>query len=135
MNTIQRVISILGTLTVVALGAAVALGAFHSAWSLGLAVAGIVAGIAAVVACVNSAKDSINDEIDDFSVPNITGGSGSYNIPEYVTPETLYNNNETVHNDNSSVTNNITINAEKADANELCDLLSKKLAIRVQARR
>lgn len=68
MNALQKVIAIIGTLTAVVLGAAVAFGVFHSAWSLGLAVAGIVAGISAAVAAINSAKDSIEiPEIDDFS--------------------------------------------------------------------
>lgn len=60
MNGIQKVVAVLGTLTVALLGAAVAFGAFHSAWSLGLAIGGIAAGIIAVIAAVNSAKDSIS---------------------------------------------------------------------------
>lgn len=65
MNGIQRVISVLGVLGVACLSAAIAFGAFHSAWSLGLAVAGIVAGIVAVTAAVNSAKG----QIDSLEVP------------------------------------------------------------------
>ena len=59
MSGVQKVISVLGLLTTVALGASIALGAFHSAWSLGLATAGIVAGILAVVGAVSSAKNEI----------------------------------------------------------------------------
>ncbi len=61
MNGVQRVISIIGVLTVALLGAAMAFGVFHSAWSLGLAVAGIVAGVTAVIASVESARASIPD--------------------------------------------------------------------------
>lgn len=135
MNTIQRIIAILGTLTVVALGAAIAMGAFHSAWSLGLAVAGIIAGIVAVTAAVNAAKDDINSDIEDFSAPSISGNSGNYNIPDYASPNTNYGGSQSTTNDNSIINNNITINAENADADEIVDLLSKKLAIKVQARR
>ncbi len=70
MNGIQKVISLLGVLTVASLSAAIAFGAFHSAWSLGLAVAGIAAGIIAVTAAVNNAKASI----DSIEVPKYAGG-------------------------------------------------------------
>lgn len=65
MNGIQKIVSILGVLTVACLSAAVAFGAFHAAWSLGLAVAGIVAGIAAVTAAVNNARANM----DSIQVP------------------------------------------------------------------
>lgn len=71
MNGIQKVISVIGVLTVALLGAAVAFGAFHSAWSLGLAIAGIVAGIAAVVAAVNSAKG----DIEKMEIPKYAKGA------------------------------------------------------------
>lgn len=59
MGTIQKVIGILGALTAAAFAAALALGAFHSAWSIGLAAVAIVAGIAAVVAAVESARAGV----------------------------------------------------------------------------
>lgn len=71
MNGIQKVISVIGVLTVALLGAAIAFGAFHSAWSLGLAIAGIVAGIAAVVAAVNSAKG----DIEKMEIPKHAKGT------------------------------------------------------------
>lgn len=71
MNGIQKVISVIGVLTVALLGAAIAFGAFHSAWSLGLAIAGIVAGIAAVVAAVNSAKG----DIEKMEIPKYAKGA------------------------------------------------------------
>lgn len=76
MNGIEKTISIIGVLTVALLGAAVAFGAFHSAWSLGLAIAGIAAGIAAVVIAVKQAKKDI-DSIDTttFDIPNYATGA------------------------------------------------------------
>ena len=70
MNGIQKIVSVLGVLTVALLSAAIAFGAFHSAWSLGLAVAGIAAGIVAVTASVNSAKANI----DSMEVPKYAKG-------------------------------------------------------------
>ena len=70
MNGVQKWISVIGILTVVALSAAVAMGAFHSAWSLGLAAVGIVAGIAAVTAMVNSAKSNI----ETMEIPKYANG-------------------------------------------------------------
>ena len=131
MNTIQRVISILGVLTTVALGAAIAIGAFHSAWSLGLAVAGIVAGISAVIAAVSSAKKEIGYDVDtsgvsdiesslnsDFSVPS-TSGSGS-----------------TYSEDNSQYNINISMNASgdlNYDAEELANAVIKKIVVAKQS--
>lgn len=65
MNGIEKMISVIGILTVVCLSAAIAFGAFHSAWSMGIAVAGIVAGIVAVTAAVMSARQ----EIDGLQIP------------------------------------------------------------------
>ena len=70
MNGMQRIVSVLGVLTVALLSAAIAFGAFHSAWSLGLAIAGIAAGILAVTAAVNSAKANI----DSMEVPKYANG-------------------------------------------------------------
>lgn len=70
MNGMQKIVSVLGVLTVALLSAAIAFGAFHSAWSLGLAIAGIAAGIVAVTAAVNSAKANI----DSMEVPKYANG-------------------------------------------------------------
>lgn len=71
MNGVQKVISVIGVLTVALLGAAIAFGAFHSAWSLGLAIVGIAAGITAVVAAVNTAKG----DIEKLEIPNFANGA------------------------------------------------------------
>lgn len=56
MTGLEKVVSILGALTIAAAGAAIAVGALQSAWSLGLAAAAIVAGVVAITAAVNNAK-------------------------------------------------------------------------------
>ena len=55
MSGAEKVISVLGLVTAAALTAAIAVGAFQSALSLGIAAVGIAAGIAAVMAAINSA--------------------------------------------------------------------------------
>lgn len=136
MNALQKVIAIIGTLTAVVLGAAVAFGVFHSAWSLGLAVAGIMAGISAAVAAINSAKDSIEiPEIDDFSADEYSekvtsGAAESSNIPTYSGGGDSYT--ETNSNDRYNVT--ININGDGMSAEEIAEAVSKKIATLAQSR-
>lgn len=136
MNALQKVIAIIGTLTAVVLGAAVAFGVFHSAWSLGIAVAGIVAGISAAVAAINSAKDSIEiPEIDDFSADEYSekvtsGAAESSNIPTYSGGGDSYT--ETNSNDRYNVT--ININGDGMSAEEIAEAVSKKIATLAQSR-
>jgi hypothetical protein len=73
MNTWQRIIGIIGVATTAILGLAMAFGVFHSAWSLGLASAGIVAGIAMIVGSIASVKK-------DVSVPVEYNAMGASNI-------------------------------------------------------
>lgn len=75
MSTAQRIVSVLGLVTAAALAAAVAFGIFHSTWSLGLAVTGIVAGIAAVIGAISAAKSSVGDA--DLGVDLTTSTSAS----------------------------------------------------------
>lgn len=63
MNTWQRIIGIIGVATTAILGLAMAFGAFHSAWSLGLAAAGIAAGIAMIVASVATVKKEVTEPV------------------------------------------------------------------------
>lgn len=136
MNALQKVIAIIGTLTAAVLGAAVAFGVFHSAWSLGLAVAGIVAGISAAVAAINSAKDSIEvPEIDDFSADEYSekvtsGAAESSNIPTYSGGGDSYT--ETNSNDRYNVT--INISGDGMSAEEIAEAVSKKIATLAQSR-
>jgi general stress protein CsbA len=135
MNTIQKVISILGILTVVAFGAAIALGAFHSAWSLGLAVAGIVAGIVAVTAAINSAKNSANSAIADYDTSSTTSAITGSSTGTTTVDTTAGTTSTTSSVDNSTTTNYITIESnEYMNADELVDAISKKLTLKLQAR-
>jgi hypothetical protein len=59
MSTWQKIIGIIGVATAAILGLALAFGVFHSAWSFGIAAAGIVAGIAAVVASIATVKKDL----------------------------------------------------------------------------
>lgn len=142
MNTWQKIISILGVVTVAALGAAVAFGAFHSAWSLGLAVAGIVAGIAAVTAAVNSAKNSIDSDIQDVSSPNIFSGNSSgtsysnsgSSVPSYdVISGSNYN---TVSSSNDTYNIDINMNSTGSldyDARQLASEVIKQIQVAKQS--
>ena len=131
MNTVQKVISILGVLTTVALGAAIAIGAFHSAWSLGLAVAGIVAGISAVIAAVSSAKKEIGYDVDTSGVSDIESSLNS----DFTVPSTS-GSGSTYSEDNSQY--NININMEATgdlnyDAEELANAVIKKIVVAKQS--
>lgn len=138
MNTLQKIIAIIGTLTVAAFGAAMAFSAFHSAWSLGLAVTGIVAGIAAAVAAVNSAKESIEvPEIEDYNADQISSDimSGNYEStalqPNSGAAGDYYSDNSY----SSSDTINITVNGSNLSAEEIARAVSKEIATLKQARR
>lgn len=72
MNTAQKIVSILGILTTAFFGLAIAIGVFHSAWSLGLAVAGMSAGIVAVMAMVNSAKKDASTPVKTYATGGFT---------------------------------------------------------------
>lgn len=137
MNTWQKVIAILGTLTTVALGAAIAFGAFQSALTLGVAAVGIAAGIAAVVAAVKSAQkdiegstgtsqtsldySNVQSEVDKAMKSSASGGGGSGNTTEIIQDNSV---------DNS--TTNISIVNEAGDTAE--DLVNKiNQALKLQA--
>lgn len=63
MNTWQKIIGVVGVATTAILGLAMAFGAFHSAWSMGLAAVGIAAGIAAIVASVATVKKEVEQPV------------------------------------------------------------------------
>lgn len=60
MSAWQKIIGVIGVATTAILGLALALGVFHSAWSIGLAVGGIVAGIGMMTASIASVKKDIS---------------------------------------------------------------------------
>lgn len=59
MNSWQKIIGVIGVVTTAILGLAIAMGAFHSAWSMGIAAAGIIAGIGMMIASIASVKKEI----------------------------------------------------------------------------
>ena len=79
MSAMEKVIAILGLVAAAALTAAIALGAFQSAATMGLAAAGIVAGIIAITAAINSA----NSRAERAAAYNSTMGprSSSSGVP------------------------------------------------------
>ena len=135
MNNFQRAIATIGALTAAALGAAVAFGTFHAAWSLGAAAVGIVAGIGAAVAAINSAKKEIEipSNIPDYDADEISQGimSGDYSVPT---------SSGTTSNDYSSYTGdtsyNVTVNVTEpgASAEEIAEAVSRKIATLAQSR-
>lgn len=137
MGTGAKIASILGVLTAAALGAAIAFGAFHSAWSLGFAVAGIVAGIATTVAAVNSAKDEIDvpDNLPDYNSNEISNGimSGDYSLPEYSYSGGGDSYSDTTYADQYNVTVNVT--NPGASAEEIAEAVGREIATLAQSRR
>lgn len=77
MSGLERVIAVLGLLMAAAAGAAIAVGALQSAWSLGIAAAAIVAGISAILYAVNSATN----RADKFDTSAMSGGGGGWKAP------------------------------------------------------
>ena len=77
MSTWQKVIGVVGVATTAILGLAMAIGVFHSAWSIGLATAGIAAGIAMIVASIATVKKDIEKPIQYAAVgaSDIDGGT------------------------------------------------------------
>lgn len=155
MGTGAKVLAVLGTITAAALGAAIAFGAFHSAWSLGFAVAGITAGIATAVAAVNSAKDEIEvpDNLPDYDADEVADGvmNGSYTPPEYSAetggmgmndlaelPDYASSGGGSTYTDNTYADQyNVTVNVTSpgATAEEIAAAVGREIATLAQARR
>ena len=137
MNGIQKIIAVIGVLTAALLGAAIAAGAFHSAWSLGLAVAGIVAGITAAVVAVNAAKDEIEvpDNLPDYNADEISNGimSGNYSLPDYTSSGGGSTYTDNTYADQYNVTVNVT--SPGATAEEIAAAVGREIATLAQSRR
>ena len=137
MGTLEHVIAIIGILTAAVLGAAVAFGAFHSAWSLGLAVTGIVAGITAAVAAINSVKDEIEvpDNLPDYDADEVANGvmNGDYSLPEYTSSGGGSSYTDNTYADQYNVTVNVTSPA--ATAEEIAAAVGREIATLAQSRR
>lgn len=137
MNPVQKIIGLLGALSAVALAAAVAFGAFHSAWSLGLAIGGIIAGIAATTAAVNAAGRDIGIDAE-IPEPDIFSGDSGYTAPDYSIPKDTSSSSSVTNNNSNYVDNsNIVINIEKNEymsEDDIIDAVNKGLRRAKQAR-
>lgn len=86
MSDGQKAVAILGLVTAAALAAAVAVGAFQSAWSLGLAAVGIAAGITAIMVAIKGAQSQVDAYNANMQTPNLQGGGQTFsNIPQLAT--------------------------------------------------
>ena len=74
MSGLEKAASVLGLLGAAALTAAVAVGAFQSAASMGVAVAGIVLGIGLVAAAVASANQRAQADAGSLRAPGLANG-------------------------------------------------------------
>jgi uncharacterized coiled-coil protein SlyX len=123
MNGIEKTVGVLGAIAIAAAGAAIAVGALQSAWSLGLAAAAIVAGTAAIAFSVNSAQSRVKgyrtgldyvpyDEFPAF----LHKGERVLTAAE----SSSYSNNSNTYNTNNSKPNvMINFNVQKMDKENL----------------
>lgn len=74
MSGMEKVVSVLGLVTVAAIAAAAAVGAFQSASSMGLAAAGIVVGVTAVMASIAMAQKRAKQISSSATVPAFADG-------------------------------------------------------------
>jgi hypothetical protein len=148
MSTIEK---ILKTLAVAALVAAGAVAVFHASWSLGIAIGAIAAGIVAAIGAVKAAEKDLTGETtaSDFvssASKGITSGAPTdqdlADMDEWTKTaakrssdaggQTIISNQA----DNSTNTFNIYIQAnEYASAEEIADIVSKRIATLSQSRR
>lgn len=135
MSVAQRIVAVIGVITAAVLGLAVAFGVFHSAWSLGLAVTGIIAGIAASVAAINAAKKSIDTDIPDFNAKDYNITLGGYSIPSASSLRDTSESNYYEDNSNYDININMEASGELTyDAKSLADEVIKEIALKKQAR-
>ena len=59
----QKIVGIIGVLTTAIFGLALAFGAFHSAWSIGLATGAVIAGIVATSVAIGTAKSQASSPV------------------------------------------------------------------------
>ena len=77
MSSWQQIIGVIGVATTAILGLAMAFGVFNTAWSLGLATAGIIAGIGAIMAVMSSVRKEAETPIQFAAVgaSDLDGGT------------------------------------------------------------
>jgi len=140
MSTVEK---ILKSLAVAALVAAAAMTVFHASWSVGIAVGAIAAGVVAGIAAIKAASKEIGVE-DDFSSSYNTTSKG-YSQSELDSvygdigskqPATTQNNmsNSVTNNTSNDVFNIYIQGNEYVSAEEVADIVSKRIATLSQAR-
>jgi hypothetical protein len=146
MSTIEK---ILKSLALAALVAAGAVAVFHASWSLGLALGAIAAGVTAAIASVKAAEKELTGETtaSDYvssASKGITSGSGLTeqdlaDLNDYTrstaqksggTSQTIINSEE----DNSTYNINVYVTEPAASAEEIAEIVSKKIATLAQSR-
>lgn len=140
MSTVEK---ILKSLAVAALVAAAAMTVFHASWSVGIAVGAIAAGVVAGIAAIKAASKEIGLE-EEFSNDYERTSKGYsqqeldevYNDIGYQQPTASQNSvSNSVVNNNSNDVFNIYIEAnEYVSAEEVADIVSKKIATLSQSR-
>lgn len=128
MSALEKVLK---TLALAFLTAAAAAAVFHSTWSLGLAVAGIVAAVAGGIAAINSAGESIGVDTNFTDTSSVESAANSLGtIPSSSSSGSTYNE------DNSQYNINISMNASgdlNYDAEELANAVIKKIVVAKQS--
>lgn len=128
MSALEKVLKLIA---VAFLTAAAAAAIFHSTWSLGFAVAGIVAAVAGGIAAINKAGESIGIDTGFTDTSSVESAANSLgNIPTSSSSGSTYNE------DNSQY--NININMEATgdlnyDAEELANAVIKKIVVAKQS--
>ena len=128
MSALEKVLKLIA---VAFLTAAAAAAIFHSTWSLGFAVAGIVAAVAGGIAAINKAGESIGIDTGFTDTSSVESAANSLGIiPSSSGSGSTYNE------DNSQY--NININMEATgdlnyDANELANAVIKKIVVAKQS--
>ena len=140
MSTVEK---ILKSLAVAALVAAAAMTVFHASWSVGIAVGAIAAGVVAGIAAIKAASKEIGVEEEFTNDYGATSKGYSqqelddvYNDIGYQQPTASQNSvSNSVTNNSSNDVFNIYIEAnEYVSAEEVADIVSKKIATLSQSR-
>ena len=144
MSAVEKILKSLAT---AALIAAAAVSVFHASWSVGIAVGAIVAGIAAAIGAIKAAGDKIGIDTGFDSADGLSSSlsAGNYNAREYdykseaikkeLASGQTYSNTDNSTVDNSTNTYNIYVDSnEYVSADEIVDIVSKKIATLSSAR-
>lgn len=137
LTVVQR---ILKGLSATALAAAAAIMVFHSAWSLGTAVAGIIAGIVAGAGAIMAVASQFGVDSGEISSVTSAGSdivSSASNTSSSVSSTAGTGTTGTGNTTTDNSVTNINVNVQGTDATpeEIAEAVSKALATKVQVRR